>query len=111
MDVCLDFLRRPGDKLGRARMMTVKVPVKIVCSCGQKYAFDVYPLIRSHAVTDPVSRLRGGQHDHCGRNHSARSEGPVAGRPTASAGNLAATATAGAFDHPPANLDRRPAAG
>ena len=44
MDVCLDFLRRPGDKLGRARMMTVKVPVKIVCSCGQKYAFDVYPL-------------------------------------------------------------------
>lgn len=25
-------------------MMHVKVPVKIVCSCGQKYAFDVYPL-------------------------------------------------------------------
>jgi hypothetical protein len=25
-------------------MMPVKVPVKIVCSCGQKYAFDVYPL-------------------------------------------------------------------
>ncbi len=24
--------------------MHVKVPVKIVCSCGQKYAFDVYPL-------------------------------------------------------------------
>jgi hypothetical protein len=44
MDVCLDFLRRAGDKLGRARMITVKVPVKIVCSCGQKYAFDVYPL-------------------------------------------------------------------
>jgi hypothetical protein len=44
MDVCLDFLRRTGDKLGRAPMMPVKVPVKIVCSCGQKYAFDVYPL-------------------------------------------------------------------
>jgi len=44
MDVWLDFLRRAGDKLGRARMMHVKVPVKIVCSCGQKYAFDVYPL-------------------------------------------------------------------
>jgi hypothetical protein len=44
MDVWLDFLRRTGDKLGRARMMPVKVPVKIVCSCGQKYAFDVYPL-------------------------------------------------------------------
>jgi len=25
-------------------MMHVKVPVKIVCSCGQKYSFDVYPL-------------------------------------------------------------------
>lgn len=25
-------------------MMQVLVPVKIVCSCGQKYAFDVYPL-------------------------------------------------------------------
>ena len=25
-------------------MMHVIVPVKIVCSCGQKYAFDVYPL-------------------------------------------------------------------
>ena len=25
-------------------VMHVKVPVKIVCSCGQKYAFDVYPL-------------------------------------------------------------------
>lgn len=25
-------------------MMHVLVPVKIVCSCGQKYAFDVYPL-------------------------------------------------------------------
>jgi hypothetical protein len=25
-------------------MTHVKVPVKIVCSCGQKYAFDVYPL-------------------------------------------------------------------
>lgn len=24
--------------------MHVKVPVKIVCSCGQKYSFDVYPL-------------------------------------------------------------------
>src|SRR5579862_8983119 len=44
MDVCLDFLRRTGDKLGRAPMLPVKVPVKIVCSCGQKYAFDVYPL-------------------------------------------------------------------
>ena len=44
MDVWLDFLRRAGNKLGRARMMLVKVPVKIVCSCGQKYAFDVYPL-------------------------------------------------------------------
>ena len=44
MDVRLDFLRRAGNKLGRARMMHVKVPVKIVCSCGQKYAFDVYPL-------------------------------------------------------------------
>ena len=44
MDVWLDFLRRAGDKPGRARMMHVKVPVKIVCSCGQKYAFDVYPL-------------------------------------------------------------------
>jgi len=43
MDVWLDFLRGKGDKLGRARMMHVKVPVKIVCSCGQKYAFDVYP--------------------------------------------------------------------
>jgi hypothetical protein len=43
-DGWLDFLRRAGDKLGRARMMPVKVPVKIVCSCGQKYAFDVYPL-------------------------------------------------------------------
>lgn len=40
----LDFLRRAGNKPGRARMMHVKVPVKIVCSCGQKYAFDVYPL-------------------------------------------------------------------
>ncbi len=44
MDVWLEFLRRAGNKLGRARMMHVKVPVKIVCSCGQKYAFDVYPL-------------------------------------------------------------------
>jgi hypothetical protein len=43
MDVWLDFLRGKDDKLGRARMMHVKVPVKIVCSCGQKYAFDVYP--------------------------------------------------------------------
>jgi len=42
--VWLDFLRRAGNKPGRARMMHVKVPVKIVCSCGQKYAFDVYPL-------------------------------------------------------------------
>jgi hypothetical protein len=25
-------------------MMHVKVPVKIVCSCGQKYSFEVYPL-------------------------------------------------------------------
>jgi hypothetical protein len=25
-------------------MMHATVPVKIVCSCGQKYAFDVYPL-------------------------------------------------------------------
>jgi hypothetical protein len=25
-------------------MMDSKVPVKIVCHCGQKYAFDVYPL-------------------------------------------------------------------
>jgi hypothetical protein len=25
-------------------MTPAKVPVKIVCSCGQKYAFDVYPL-------------------------------------------------------------------
>jgi len=25
-------------------MMHVKVPVKIICSCGQKYSFDVYPL-------------------------------------------------------------------
>ena len=24
--------------------MHAKVPVKIICSCGQKYAFDVYPL-------------------------------------------------------------------
>ncbi|HUA37807.1 MAG TPA: hypothetical protein VMA35_05330 [Candidatus Sulfopaludibacter sp.] len=44
MDDWLDFLRRAGDKLGHARMTHVKVPVKIVCSCGQKYAFDVYPL-------------------------------------------------------------------
>lgn len=44
MGAWLDFLRRTGDKLGRARMMPVKVPVKIVCSCGQKYAFDVHPL-------------------------------------------------------------------
>jgi hypothetical protein len=44
MDVWLDFLRRAGNKPGRARMMHVKVPVKIVCSCGQKYAFEVYPL-------------------------------------------------------------------
>jgi hypothetical protein len=47
-DGWLDFLRRAGDKLGRVRRMPVnapiKVPVKIVCSCGQKYAFDVYPL-------------------------------------------------------------------
>ena len=39
----LDFLHRAGDKHGRARTMHVKIPVKIVCSCGQKYAFDVYP--------------------------------------------------------------------
>ncbi len=44
MGVWLDFLRRTGNKPGRARMMPVKVPVKIVCRCGQKYAFDVYPL-------------------------------------------------------------------
>ncbi len=44
MGVWLDFLRRTGDKLRRTRKMHVKVPVKIVCSCGQKYAFDVYPL-------------------------------------------------------------------
>ena len=44
MDVWLDFLRRAGFKPGRARTMHVKVPVKIVCSCGQKFAFDVYPL-------------------------------------------------------------------
>ena len=44
MGVWLDFLRRTGDKLGRVRMMPVKVPVKIACGCGQKYAFDVYPL-------------------------------------------------------------------
>ncbi|MGH7992440.1 MAG: hypothetical protein ACREDQ_02915 [Limisphaerales bacterium] len=44
MAVWLDFLRRVGDKPGRARMVHVKVPVKIVCSCGQKYAFEVYPL-------------------------------------------------------------------
>jgi len=44
MDVWLDFLRRAGDQLGRTRIEHVKVPVKIVCSCGQKYAFDVYPL-------------------------------------------------------------------
>ena len=25
-------------------MMHSKVPVKIICSCGQKYSFDVYPL-------------------------------------------------------------------
>ena len=25
-------------------MMHVKVPVKIICGCGQKYSFDVYPL-------------------------------------------------------------------
>jgi len=42
--VWLDSLRRTGDELGRARAMRVKVPVKIVCVCGQKYAFDVYPL-------------------------------------------------------------------
>ena len=44
MDEWLDLLRRAGDKLGRASMMHIKVPVKIVCGCGQKYAFDVYPL-------------------------------------------------------------------
>ena len=44
MDVWLDFLRRAGDQFGRTRIEHVKVPVKIVCSCGQKYAFDVYPL-------------------------------------------------------------------
>lgn len=44
IDVWLDFLRRAGKKPGRARMIHVKVPVKIVCSCGQKYAFEVYPL-------------------------------------------------------------------
>jgi len=44
MGVWLDFLRRTSDKPGRARIMHVKVPVKIVCNCGQKYAFDVYPL-------------------------------------------------------------------
>jgi hypothetical protein len=25
-------------------MSSVKIPVKIICSCGQKYAFDVYPV-------------------------------------------------------------------
>ncbi len=44
MDVWIDFLRRAGDQFGRTRIEHVKVPVKIVCSCGQKYAFDVYPL-------------------------------------------------------------------
>jgi hypothetical protein len=44
MDVWLDFFRRAGDQPGRTQIEHVKVPVKIVCSCGQKYAFDVYPL-------------------------------------------------------------------
>ncbi len=43
-DEWLDLLRRAGNKVGRASMMHIKVPVKIVCGCGQKYAFDVYPL-------------------------------------------------------------------
>jgi DNA repair exonuclease SbcCD ATPase subunit len=34
-----------GGKLTkRAFMTTVKIPVKIICGCGQKYAFDVYPV-------------------------------------------------------------------
>jgi hypothetical protein len=48
----LDFLRRTGDKLGRDRMTPVNVPVKIVCSCGQKYAFDVYP--RNGRMPSPI---------------------------------------------------------
>ena len=44
MDFWLDFFRRAGDQLGRTRIEHVKVPVKIICSCGQKYVFDVYPL-------------------------------------------------------------------
>jgi hypothetical protein len=43
-EVGLDFARGSGDKPEHTRMTPVKVPVKIVCSCGQKYAFDVYPL-------------------------------------------------------------------
>jgi hypothetical protein len=44
MGAWLNFLRRPGDKAGHAAMTPAKVPVKIVCCCGQKYTFDVYPL-------------------------------------------------------------------
>jgi len=43
-DDWLEFLRRAGVKPGRTRTTPVKVPVKIVCSCGQKYSFEVYPL-------------------------------------------------------------------
>lgn len=42
-------------------MMHVKVPVKIVCSCGQKYAFDVYPIngCMPAPITCPVCGVDG----------------------------------------------------
>lgn len=41
--------------------MHVKVPVKIVCSCGQKYAFDVYPIngCMPAPITCPVCGVDG----------------------------------------------------
>jgi hypothetical protein len=61
LEVRLDFDRRSGDKPAGAKMMHVKVPVKIVCSCGQKYAFDVYPIngCMPAPITCPVCGVDG----------------------------------------------------
>jgi DNA repair exonuclease SbcCD ATPase subunit len=38
------FYGDDGNPATRAYMNSVIIPVKIICGCGQKYAFDVYPV-------------------------------------------------------------------